>query len=156
LHLKQFAAYKMDSPKKRKARGANPRRHAHQHVKNRDVNPKLATSAVEDKQLVVDKRQMVTATIDGIVQSWMNDYFGLNGAPAPTPASVPSQPDAPSQPAAVEPSPQPAPSDSPNPSISDSIPNQYSRIGYYDAATQHLDGLTFLGNHGGAGSGVFD
>ena len=32
----------------------------------------------------------------------------------------------------------------------------YTRSGYYDAESQTLDGLTFLGNYGGSGSGVFD
>jgi hypothetical protein len=32
----------------------------------------------------------------------------------------------------------------------------YDRIGFYDSASQTLDNLVFLGNHGGQGSGVFD
>lgn len=32
----------------------------------------------------------------------------------------------------------------------------YERVGYYDATSQTLDGLVFLNNRGGQGSGVFD
>jgi hypothetical protein len=35
-------------------------------------------------------------------------------------------------------------------------PDNYARTGYYDAKSKHLEGLTFLGSKGGAGSGVFD
>lgn len=34
--------------------------------------------------------------------------------------------------------------------------SSYERIGYYHSATQTLENLVFLGNHGGQGSGVFD
>lgn len=33
--------------------------------------------------------------------------------------------------------------------------DMYERIGYYDSASQTVDNLVFLGNHGGQGSGVF-
>ena len=36
------------------------------------------------------------------------------------------------------------------------ISSVYERIGYYHSASQTLENLVFLGNHGGQGSGVFD
>lgn len=32
----------------------------------------------------------------------------------------------------------------------------YNRVGYYDASSGSADGITFLGNYGGSGSGTFD
>ena len=50
------------------------------------------------------------------------------------------------------------PTSSLEPVIDNSGPGVYQRIGYYDAASQTLENLVFLGNYGGetGGSGVFD
>jgi len=36
------------------------------------------------------------------------------------------------------------------------LKNSYKRIGYYEASSQTVEKLVFLGNFGGQGSGVFD
>ncbi|TAQ87470.1 hypothetical protein B7494_g4209 [Chlorociboria aeruginascens] len=65
LQLKQFAAYTLSTPNKQKRevthhRSANHHRHTHQRY-------------VEDKLV---KKQEITATIDGQVVSWENNWFG--------------------------------------------------------------------------------
>jgi hypothetical protein len=94
---------------------------------------------------VLKKWDMVTATIDGQVVSWENSYFGPSStAPAPPPAQPSSTP-------SVALAPLPKTTTLPVDSSA-----EFVRAGYYDSASQRLDGLTFLGNHGGSGSGVFD
>lgn len=53
----------------------------------------------------------------------------------------------------------------PTPSIADNLADNkdnskpkhsYKRIGYYEASSQTVENLVFLGNFGGQGSGVFD
>lgn len=147
LHLKQFAAYKLNPSKKRETTHA--RRHGHQHFHKRNAEA-APEEAIEERG--EEKRQMISATIDGKVVSWMNNWFG--GAASPTPAASSAQSTAP---AAAAPQSTGASDNSDTKSAAvDSTPGDYARIGYYNAASHTKDGLTFLGNHGGAGSGVFD
>ena len=90
----------------------------------------------------------VTATINGQVVSWINNY----GGPAATPAAPPKNPDAQTT---FAQSVAPAPT-APSSSGSSSTSGGFVRTGYYNSQQQALQGLTFLGNYGGtAGSGTW-
>ncbi|KUJ24321.1 uncharacterized protein LY89DRAFT_572863 [Mollisia scopiformis] len=123
------------------------------------------------------KQVMVTATIDGQVVSWVNNWFGSTqaattvptqaapvapvGNPAPV-VQTPSQ----SQPVQAPETSVAAPSATTSSSTSflaepPSGPGYdasviFERAHYYNAASQIIDNVTFLGNYGGQGSGVFD
>ena len=91
---------------------------------------------------------MVTATINGVVQSWVNEYNGVatssSAASAPT-YSGSSAPTYASSAPAVE---------SSAPSASSS--GGWGRNAYYNSEEQSSDGLVFLNYYGGTGSGTFD
>lgn len=98
-----------------------------------------------------EKRDEVVATIDGQVVSWENDYFG----PATTTTTAQSLETGEAGTAPVVTS--VAASTTLASSTETSVPDgAYTRTGYYNAELQSLQGLTFLGNHGGYASGVFD
>lgn len=105
----------------------------------------------------------VTATIDGQVVSWVNNYGGPEATPAwtdgkPAAAAPPQDPVAQTT---VARSVAPAPTAEPEPaptaagsSGSSSTSDGFVRTGYYNSQQQVREGLTFLGNYGGtAGSG---
>ena len=112
----------------------------------------------------------VTATIDGKVVSWINDYFGPStqaaaAAPAPTTttqavvqeesvahttAQAPATTHKAPAPAATTKASEPAGSDD------NSSGGAWSRVAYYNADQQVADNMVFLGNYGGQGSGVWD
>ncbi|KAI9765122.1 MAG: target of Sbf [Geoglossum simile] len=120
VHLNQFAVYYQNKAPTKK-REPIRKRHGHQHL--------------HKHRAAEEKREMITATIDGKVVSWANDYNGA-GSPAATPP-----PNTPPQ----------ANTQSPGDSTGD-----WLRAGYYNAQSQTLANLTFLNNMGGQGSGVFD
>lgn len=78
---------------------------------------------------------MVVATINGKAVSWAKPGSGAaatGATPAQGTAAVPT-------------------------SVGAVSGGDWTRTGYYDAKTQHLDGLTFLNHMGGtSGSGVWD
>src|SRR5947199_10468447 len=115
VHLKQFAVY-YQNPSSPTKRDAHHRRHGHQHLHKREN----------------EKRDWITATIDGKVVSWPGDAQTAAAAAA---SSVPAQGN----------------SVSPGDSTGD-----WLRAGYYNAASQELANLTFLNNMGGQASGTFD
>lgn len=200
-NLKQFAVYNLGAAPRKAKRSSlkdegghvHARRHAaahlqhhqrHQHHQHQDVHARGAepepvfesesemAGGVGEKE----KREVwVTATIDGQVVSWINNYFGPTPAPeAPAPPAPAPAPAAPT-PEVVAPPPSPAneaPAASPGegaqpgqepdkPHKSHKAPQRpkrgdYGRIGYYHADAQIAEGVTFLGNYGGQGSGKFD
>lgn len=179
IHLKQFAAYTLGGAKKKRddedvAGGSSPRedaphakRHAlggasghHGHHHHLHQEKRRADEAARQEKRHDDV--WVTATIDGVVQSWLNNYWPDEETPAPMPP-LQSQGRAPAPAAAPAPQPVPAPAPEPQaapaPSIYKSgkppVVVDYSRIGYYDSASGTADGVTFLGNYGGQGSGKF-
>lgn len=88
----------------------------------------------------------MTATIDGKVVTWVNDWTGklkVDASP-PVRTQIPAEQPRPLKEQKIEVQPV------------SSASNEYSRIGYYNSVSQTLDDLIFLGNHGGQGSGVFD
>lgn len=146
MHLKKVAAYtKSGGASKRSAAskgGPHSRRHAGQHAKfheKKDANPGA-----------------VTATIDGKAVTWENDYFGPGGAPAATAAAKAAAPvDQVIKAAKVDKTQTKAAKVDKHEKAVD--PNAaYTRVGYYDASAGSADGIVFLGNYGGQGSGTFD
>ncbi|KAF2417230.1 hypothetical protein EJ08DRAFT_622322, partial [Tothia fuscella] len=141
LKLKQFAVYKptSDNPQTHLKGNTHARRHAHsefhQHAKKkRDVG------------------DMVTATIDGQVVSWVNLYDGQAKATPAEPATFGST---------AVPNPHPAPV---NPQIANKYKappgpvnkGDWAQVAYFNSEEGKAHGLTFLNNRGGQGSGVFD
>lgn len=90
---------------------------------------------------------MVTATIDGIVQSWVNHYTGATDA-AVSNAGASAAPIA-SAAASVS-------SSYPAESSAAATGDGWGRQAYYSANDSTADGLVFLNHNGGSGSGVFD
>lgn len=197
VHLKQLAVYGPSSTNtlkhKRHTSRLQRRGHLHQHQRvhnkgsSHKVEKRQEVSATIDGQVVSwqnnwfgDKvvsapdastsQVMVTATIDGQVVSWTNNYFGeYSAAPGVAPPTTPIVD--PLATAGTEfvsaPAPAPIPTSAPasfqqlhdasaTPSADTSGPNDFDRIGYYNAGNQTVDNLVFLGNYGGQGSGVFD
>lgn len=126
MHLKQFAFYTPGSSSGSK-RDTKPsplqRRHGHAHHER----------AVGD---------VVTATLNGQVVSWINNYIG-------------GQATASAQPFVASASISSAPSQAPAPVLNAGAGN-WGRQAFYDARNGSADGLVFLNNMGGQGSGVFD
>ncbi|OAX79865.1 hypothetical protein ACJ72_05815, partial [Emergomyces africanus] len=139
LNLKQFAYYSPGSgsaPAGSRKREVKPsiherRHHAHQHLHKR----------ANEKRAVGD---MVTATINGKVVSWVNQYGG-GAAPAAATHAAGSAPAG----GNTYPSKKPAPIVNPG-------AGNWGRQGYYNSEAGQADGLTFLNHRGGDKSGVFD
>ncbi|KAJ0160966.1 putative pga52 -like protein [Colletotrichum tanaceti] len=175
MNLKQVAIYNL-SPKAKQSSAVSHvhvRRHGHhghhrlhQRHEEKDEYSKEKDEYSEEKRGDV----WVTATINGLVQSWLNNWHGPTPGPAP-PSNSPAPPDnspAPpdnsptppdNSPVADSPSPTPTPSKpaaAVKPASSGTITGDYTRIGYYNADKAIADGIVFLGNYGGQGSGKFD
>lgn len=148
-HIKQFAVYYPSgtaTKAKMAKRSPHERRHDHAefHKREKEILERVAEA---EKKGTAEKRalgDLVVATINGQVVSWLNDYDGKGGSPpaataAPevAAASVPGSNKAPFVPSAV-----PA--------------GDWGRAGYYNSDSKVADGLVFLNNMGGQGSGVFD
>jgi hypothetical protein len=107
----------------------------------------------------VEERNMVTAVINGQTVSWVNQYFGP-ATPAPASPAAPAAPadttcaTASAHPAAASPSAASPSKEEPGKGIDST--GAWTRIGYYNSKSQTNDGLVFLNNMGGQGSGVFD
>ena len=145
LQLKQFAFYSPGSStsSKRNVR-TKARRHNHQHFHARDKQIR----GVQDKHEVEEKRaagDMVTATINGQVVSWVNQYSGPGTGATATPEVDGATVTAASA-TSVE---------SPIPSVN-AGPGNWARQAYYNAENGTDAGLVFLNHMGGQGSGVFD
>lgn len=116
----------------------------HQHAnKARQPDPEN----VEEKRAVGD---WVTATIDGQVVSWQNQYAGGPAPTSPTGAAAPAANPATGNQAGNAASPA-----APAPTVNLGS-GTWGRQAYYNAASGVADGLVFLNNMGGQGSGVFD
>ncbi|OHE97454.1 hypothetical protein CORC01_07236 [Colletotrichum orchidophilum] len=159
MNLKQVAVYNL-SPKAKRSPAvshthAHARRHGqhgHQHLHKKQVEEEPKEKRGED---------WVVANIDNQVVSWINNYHGPTPVgpapvvPTPTPTPTPSQP-----PVAAAAVPQPGGSKDSSPKAADShsgsVNGGYTRVGYYNADNATADGIVFLGNYGGQGSGKFD
>ncbi|KAK5056194.1 hypothetical protein LTR84_012747 [Exophiala bonariae] len=150
LKLKQFASYSPGSGSSKRSLHPSPheRRHAHQHL-HQQVHEARDTQddIIEEKRGLGD---WVTATINGDVVSWKNEYAGGAAPAAATPAPVPASGSVPpASPAGSYSAPAPAAS-------VNTGSGTWGRQAYYNAEQGVADGLVFLNNMGGQGSGVFD
>ncbi|KAI0103558.1 putative TOS1-like glycosyl hydrolase-domain-containing protein [Daldinia grandis] len=150
LELKTVAVFTpSSSASKREVQRPHSKRHGHQHLHKK-----------HHEHAKAEKREdMVVATIDGKVVSWVNNFFG-GGAETPAPASAPAATEAPAAyPVAAAPdssSEAPAPSSSKSAHV-DVPDGDFQRIAYYNSKDQTADGLVFLGNFGDpAISGTWD
>ncbi|KAI0443226.1 putative TOS1-like glycosyl hydrolase-domain-containing protein [Xylaria telfairii] len=146
LHLNNVAVYtpgnsKRDAPK------AHSKRHGHQHLHKKHHQEK------EER----DVGDVVVATIDGQVVSWINTYAGptadvvADAAPAAATTAADSAADA-------YPTSKPASGNIQKvPTDSTPITGDFVRSAYYSAADNVADGLVFLANVGSPGvSGTWD
>ncbi|ORY55452.1 TOS1 protein, partial [Pseudomassariella vexata] len=151
--LKTFAVYTPTKSKKREVPSSNAKRHGHQHLhkKHREARQQ-------------EKRDMVTATINGQVVSWVNTN-GVSTQAATTAAvttlTKQSTPDSVvSGNESVEEAPKGYETASSGSNSTDggssAVTGDYERIAFYEAESQTADGVAFLGNYGGQGSGVWD
>ncbi|OAA61576.1 hypothetical protein ISF_05655 [Cordyceps fumosorosea ARSEF 2679] len=152
LQLKEFAVYTPSKKAKREPTPQQQRReqsagaHGHGHQRFHEARKEK-------------RADWVTATIDGKIVSWENNWFGggtpATSTPKPVPAAAaPTPPPANSKAAAAPPA---LPKSKP-PTGGGSSPSgkDWDRTSYYSAESQQADNLVFLGNYGGAGSGTFD
>ena len=145
MRLKQFASYSAGSSPTKRSLHPSPheRRNGHQHLHQRVHEAR--DEHVEEKRAVGD---WVIATINGDVVSWKNEYAGGAAPAAATPPPAPGAPGAPAPAATYN---APAPAASVNTGA-----GTWGRQAYYNAEGGVADGLVFLNNMGGQGSGVFD
>ncbi|KAM0335336.1 hypothetical protein ACHAQA_000381 [Verticillium albo-atrum] len=150
MNLAQVAVYNVNEKKKRDAAAAQSQIHARRHVHG---HQHLHKKHAEEKR----GEDWVTATIDGQVVSWINTYHG--------PTDVPSPKEEPAAEAKAQvfkeeskaTTTATATKASPTKSTSyEAAAGDYTRVAYYSAAEGIADGLVFLGNYGGDGSGAFD
>ncbi|KAM5355463.1 hypothetical protein ACJ41O_002109 [Fusarium nematophilum] len=164
FNLKEVAVYNLASEKKKRDIAPSPhvhaRRHGHHHF---------------HEQRKHKRAEWVTATIDGKVVSWENNYFPGAQTQAPAPAPAPAAPTEPVEQPAEQPAEQPKP-DKPK-KVDTPAKNKakapvkkpkaegkskpaaggdWERTAYYNAEQQVADNIVFLGNYGGEGSGIFD
>ncbi|KAM4058470.1 putative TOS1-like glycosyl hydrolase [Hirsutella rhossiliensis] len=167
FHLKEAAVYTVSPNRKRSvamSRRARGRRHRHRRAHQ-----------------VGKRADMVTATINGVVVSWVNNYHGPGTEDPPPAAPILPTPPPVVHTIRVPQNPRPAASTNSQPmtsSASEEKPlvgdsnaeeephphrpnsgspgNSWDRIAYYNAESQVVKNMMFMGNYGGQGSGVFD
>ncbi|KHN96764.1 uncharacterized protein MAM_05320 [Metarhizium album ARSEF 1941] len=157
IDFTEFAFYSF-APSKRKKRGeVNPTARADQGYtkagRARGHGHRFLHRAQRDKRV-----DIVTATIDGKVQTWENNYFGAAATPEPLPVPA-AQVDAGTSTGAGSvgtTSRKPTGEKLGHSSNSTCSKNGFVRTAYYNAEKQIADNVVFLGNYGGQGSGVFN
>ena len=90
----------------------------------------------------------VTATIDGQIVSWINEY-----SPVPAINSPKNKPEI------IAPTHRPIPEAGSRPAakvMDEALPRSWGRRAFYHAGKAQAEGLVFLNHFGGTGSGVFD
>ncbi|RDW87559.1 hypothetical protein BP5796_03253 [Coleophoma crateriformis] len=117
----------------------------------------VATTLFTTVSAATQAADMITATINGNVVSWSNNYYGAPANPTldnvVEALAVSGLPSTQAQP--ISKTSYPTSSSLREDASYDKV-EVYTRIGYYDSVSQTLDNLVFLGNHGGEGSGVVD
>ncbi|KAI9882779.1 MAG: hypothetical protein M1823_005477 [Watsoniomyces obsoletus] len=163
-NLAEFAVV-IPNPKGKKKEGSVSKRdideHQHQHQRRHGHHHfhKRTREVAE-----VQKRGecgMATATINGEVKTWANDYNcdkKAGATPAPSPASEDKKKGGEGKKDEGTKDDGKKDDDKKKPSEVDTskLTGDWVRVAYYNAEKQTAEGLAFLGNHGGQGSGVFD
>ncbi|KEQ69102.1 hypothetical protein M436DRAFT_56675 [Aureobasidium namibiae CBS 147.97] len=149
LKIKQFAFFSpstdsSDSSKKAKRSAMHRHNHAHEHVHKHKRDENVEKRGVGD---------MVTAIIDGVAVSWVNEWSGVASTAAPAPAATTSTAAAPAA-ASTDSSSKSAPSSASSASSGSS--GSWGRKAYYNSEAGSADNVVFLNHNGGQGSGVFD
>lgn len=139
FQLKQFAVYTPSSQKsKRDAPKAHSKRHGHQHLHKKHAQEKRGGD-------------IVTATINGVVQTWENNWFGGAATTKATEVAAATTAAATSYPESTA---------SPSQTDDDDVivpEGDFARVAYYNSASQVADGVTFLANKGDPSlSGTWD
>jgi len=154
LNLKQFAFYAPSSSSSKRSnvgrKSAAERRHAHAHG-HAHAHLHKGREAHEERAL----GDIVTAVIDGVVQTWANNWSG-EPTSAPAAAPAPAATSAPAAPAYSAPDSSSSSSSDSDNSGSNFGGTGWTRQAYYNAEQGTADGVVFLNHEGGSGSGVFD
>lgn len=157
LNLKQFAVYTPSAASTKARRSAHERRHAHGHGHQHLHHAREAEPVAEpiEERAVGD---MVIATINGVVESWVNEYTGQATSAVASAATATAQTTAAIAVNKVAPSSsaKSASATATSSSSSASSSGSWGRQAYYDSESQQADGVVFLNHEGGSGSGVFD
>lgn len=158
--IAKVAVYTPKTNSKRDAPVPHSKRHGHQHL-----HKKFHHEHSHEERAVGDT---VHAKINGQDVSWTNTWDGKGAASPEAAAPAAAAPAAKaadvdissskfvkSEKLASAPKADSYPQASPKTTdTSSSVPaGDYARVGYYDATSGQADGITFLGNYGGAGSG---
>ncbi|KAI0178834.1 putative TOS1-like glycosyl hydrolase-domain-containing protein [Hypoxylon sp. FL1284] len=149
VSVKSVAVYLPNGDKKRDVPKPHSKRHGHQHLH------KKHHEHVHGEEKRAD---IVSAVIDGVLQTWENNYFGPSTATGESTATATAATPA-ITPAAESDKSSSKPADSAKTSTSaDYVPvGDYGRVAYYNAKDQVADGLVFLGNKGDSAlSGTWD
>jgi len=159
--LKQFAVYTPTSANKAK-RDVHDHAHAHNHAH--------AHAHIKEKRADI----WVTATIDGKVVSWINNWNPAGAASSTAPAATSTKPAAvatttlatsyitsvaPAQSTSTIPTSSAVAASSVAPIVKSNVAvgsGGWSQVSYYNSEASSSSGCTFMGNHGGSGSGVWD
>lgn len=165
IQLKQFAVYTLpasSSTKRSAKRDVHARRHTHLHAHGHQHHAREAVPALGD---------VVTATIDGLVQTWLNDWSGQATSAPVASSSATEESSTSSADANVgwswaqgagqsstgsSSSGAPTSSTSSDSSSVSSSSGSWGRQAYNDASSKTSEGLVFLNHMGGSGSGTFD
>ncbi|KAI1501207.1 putative TOS1-like glycosyl hydrolase-domain-containing protein [Biscogniauxia marginata] len=144
--IRNVAVYKPSSTaaKRDVPKTSHSKRHGHRHLHKK----------YHEEEEMKKREDMVVATINGQVQSWVNDYFGPAAATAtPAPEAVPTYASSEDSAASTYSASKTTASSSKE---TDVPTGAYPRIAYYNADDKTAEGLVFLNHHGGENSGVFD
>ena len=152
INLKQFAVYQpSNTPAKRDSIRESPmeRRGRMTHLDKHKQKHKRAHNHGVEKRAVGD---WVTATIDGQVVSWINEYSGKPTPAAQAPAAVAAPavatPASAVVPASVPASPSPDSSPSSGSSSTSKLgTSDWTRVGYFDGDAGHTENLLFTANN---------
>lgn len=158
IALKQFAVYTPGSSSSKAKRAVH--NHAHAHAHNHAHFHEKREPVPEP-----EPQTWVTATIDGVAVSWVNNY--TPGAAAATSTTAAAASAATTFATSVAPvkaavtsilSSAVAAATSAVAAVENLVVSggSWEQVGYYNSEAGSSTGLTFMGNHGGSGSGVWD
>ncbi|KAF5027754.1 hypothetical protein F66182_132 [Fusarium sp. NRRL 66182] len=157
FNLKEFAVYNLGSSQKK--RDTVPSPHIHAHHGHGHLH----------EQRKQKRGEWITATIDGKVVSWKNNWYGSPATqaaaavptefvklPAPKPKPDTYEEKKPAQSNANPGYEKPEAEDGSNINPKPAVGGGWKRTAYYNAQRRVADNVIFMGNYGGEGSGVFD